>query len=334
MSMSKANVVYHGHCFDGMCSAAACTRLLRELEGISEFSYNGVDHQPGGSHVPDSLLSEAINAVVDFRYSLSPKLTYWFDHHETGLMGEEERAHYEADATGRKHFDPSYGSCCQLIADRARTHFNVDMSLLADMVSWADVIDAARFPSAEAAVSLEPPAMQLMTVLEVHGHTRFVAPRIGELSRGAPLADLAKHTRVQRLLAPLRKSHERQCEVMREKGQLDAAVVTFDLVGSGQERYNKFIPYWLFPHCQYSVAVTAGRTRAKVSVGSNPWALQPRAHNVAAICARYGGGGHPVVGAVSLKPDQLQRAREIAAEIVAELRGGDADGRAVEDGGA
>jgi nanoRNase/pAp phosphatase (c-di-AMP/oligoRNAs hydrolase) len=46
----------------------------------------------------------------------------------------------------------------------------------------------------------------------------------------------------------------------------------------------------------------------------------PRAHEINKICERYGGGGHPVVGAVSVAKGDLARAREIAAEIVAELQ--------------
>lgn len=321
MSKSVA-VIYHGHCFDGMCSAAVFTRLVRAVEGTDvEITYRGVDHQPGGSHVPEAMLASDINAVVDFRYTTSPRLTYWFDHHESGLASDEERAHLAADTSGRKHYDPTYGSCCQLIADRARDHFGVDVTALADMIHWADVIDAARFDDAEHAVSLDSPAKQLMTVIEIHGNTRFLKPRIADLSRGASLEELAKHSKVQKLLSPLAAAHERNCRVVKEKATMDDGVVFFDLVGSGEDRFNKFIPYWLFPDARYSVAVTAGRSRAKVSVGSNPWSRQPREHNIAAICARYGGGGHPVVGAVSLKPDQVERARAIAVEVVAILRG-------------
>ncbi|MDD9945872.1 MAG: hypothetical protein OXU20_32810 [Myxococcales bacterium] len=320
-STKTAVVVYHGHCFDGMCSAAAFTRLVRAVEGQLEVTYCGLDHQPGGSHVPDSVLTGDINAVVDFRYSVSPKLTYWFDHHETGLVGEQERAHFAADTTGRKHFDPTYGSCCRLIADRAEARFGVDMSVMEGMVASADVIDAARFPDAPSAVLIDTPAKQLMTVLEVHGNTRFLRTRIADLARGASLEDLVRDAKVQQLLAPLVAAHQRQCEVMRDKGILEAGVVYFDLVGASEERYNKFIPYWLFPECQYSVALTAGKTRVKVSVGSNPWAHEPRRHNIAELCGRFGGGGHPVVGAVSLRPDQLGRAREVASLITSTLRG-------------
>ena len=42
--------------------------------------------------------------------------------------------------------------------------------------------------------------------------------------------------------------------------------------------------------------------------------------NLAVICERYGGGGHARVGAISFPPDQLEKARQAAQEIVAELR--------------
>jgi nanoRNase/pAp phosphatase (c-di-AMP/oligoRNAs hydrolase) len=42
--------------------------------------------------------------------------------------------------------------------------------------------------------------------------------------------------------------------------------------------------------------------------------------NLAAICERYGGGGHARVGAISFPTGQASQAREAAAEIVTELR--------------
>jgi nanoRNase/pAp phosphatase (c-di-AMP/oligoRNAs hydrolase) len=56
-----------------------------------------------------------------------------------------------------------------------------------------------------------------------------------------------------------------------------------------------------------------------VSVGSNPWSPIPRTHDISSICARYGGGGHAVVGAVSLAAAEVDKARSIAGEIVSEL---------------
>ena len=96
-------------------------------------------------------------------------------------------------------------------------------------------------------------------------------------------------------------------------------VVLSDLSETGVTAFNKFISYYLFPDARYSVAVTLG-ARAKVSVGCNPWSGVPRTHEINKICERYGGGGHAVVGAVSVPKAELARAKEIAQEIVAELQ--------------
>ena len=319
--MTKDVVVgYHGHCFDGMSSAAVLTHVLRRVEGSAlSFRYRGLDHQPGGSHVPESILTGAINAVVDFRYTTSDRLTWFFDHHVSGIVDEEERAHFAADRSGRKFFDPTYGSCCKLIADTAETKLGLDLAPLRGLIAWADIIDAARFTSAQQAVELQEPALRLMTVIETHGDDAFLAPRIEQLASGVSLDEIATAPAVQQLFAPLSAEHRKNCDAIAQRAQLMSGVVFFDLVGSGQDRYNKFIPYWLFPDSRYCVAVTAGPSRAKVSVGSNPWAPVPRTHNIAEICARYGGGGHPVVGAISLAANQTERAREIAREITAEL---------------
>jgi hypothetical protein len=320
--MSKSVVIgYHGHCFDGMSSAALLSRLLRHVESSElAIAYRGLDHQAGGSHVPEAILSGELNAVVDFRYTVSDKLGWWFDHHVSGVVGDAEREHLANDKSGHKFFEPSYGSCCKLIADVARDRFGLDLAPSAELIHWADIIDAARFPSAQMAVELKEPALQLMTVIETHGDDGFLAPRITQLAQGTTLSEIAADAKVQKLFAPLREQHERNCEAIKTRARFEGGVVVFDLIGSGEDRYNKFIPYWLYPDSRYTVALTAGKTRAKVSVGSNPWAKVPRTHNIAEICARYGGGGHPVVGAISLPPDQIERTREIGKEIVAALQ--------------
>ena len=51
----------------------------------------------------------------------------------------------------------------------------------------------------------------------------------------------------------------------------------------------------------------------------NPWTTQPRRHDIGELCARHGGGGHAVVGGVTLRADELSRARETLDAIVREL---------------
>jgi hypothetical protein len=66
--------------------------------------------------------------------------------------------------------------------------------------------------------------------------------------------------------------------------------------------------------------VVRAKGRVTVSVGFNPWAGKERRHNIARICERYGGGGHPVVGAVSRPESAVDEARSIAQAVCEELR--------------
>ncbi len=315
-------IAYHGRCFDGVCSAALLTHVLRALQpGLAEPAYVGLHHQPGGSHVPEAVLSGELNAVVDFRYTTSERLSWWFDHHLTGVVGEQERAHLARDRSGHKFFDPSYGSCCRLIADVARSRLGVRVDALAEMIHWAQVIDTAGFPDARTAVALELPALRLMTVIEAYGEDAFVTPRIARLAAGAKLSELVEDPEVEDLFAPLAREQQRTVEAIAREGRCERGVVSFDLSASGRERFNKLIPYALHPGARYAVGVSAGPRRAKVSVGSNPWSSAAQPHDIAAICARFGGGGHHDVGAVSLQPTEVALARRIAAQIAAELAG-------------
>jgi hypothetical protein len=124
---------------------------------------------------------------------------------------------------------------------------------------------------------------------------------------------------VQRRFQPILQQHHETLAAIRRKASYADGVVQFDLVDEGYEGFNKFIPYYLFPEATYTVALTRGPQRTKISVGSNPWSPRPRTHNIATICERYGGGGHAVVGAVSLGPDEVEKGRVAMREIVAEL---------------
>ena len=94
----------------------------------------------------------------------------------------------------------------------------------------------------------------------------------------------------------------------------------FDVSDQDLEGYNKFITYLLHPECRYTVGLSASATRAKVSIGSNPWNPNAVDKNLASLAEKYGGGGHPRVSAISFAPGDIERARSIAHEIAAELR--------------
>ena len=318
----KLRLLYHGHCFDGVASAALFTLLYRSLEGRAgaEVAYAPLVHQPGALF-DERMFDGDENAIVDFKYSPSGRLTWWFDHHQSAFLSPEDEAHFRADRAGRKFWDPDSRSCTEFIARVGRESFGFDEPRLVPLVRWAHVIDGAFYESPAQPVELREPALQLMQVIENVPEDDFIERVIRGLTERT-LDEVASGEEVQSRFRPLYEKHLRTLELVRRKASYARGVVNFDLIDEGVPGFNKFIPYYVRPETTYSVALTRGSFRTKISVGSNPFSPRPRRHNLASICERYGGGGHAVVGAVSFKPDEVEKARAAAREIVAELSEG------------
>jgi hypothetical protein len=259
------------------------------------------------------------NAIVDFKYSSDPRLTWRFDHHQSAFLTAEDAEHFRRDTSGRKLYDPSYKSCTAFICAVASERFGFRAPDLADLVDWSVVIDGAQYPDAKTAVEMDAPAMKLALVIEAAKDGDIVRKIIGWM-QFRQIAEIVAEAEIQALFAPLHQRHLDSMEIIRKQARQEDGVVYFDLAGYDMEGYNKFIPYYLFPSSTYTVSVSPSSFRTKVSVGSNPWAPAPPKHNLATICERYGGGGHARVGAISLEPGALEKARAVAAEIVAELK--------------
>ena len=314
----KLRLLYHGHCFDGVASAATFTRFYKErIHPEAEVNYGGLLHRPGNLFDLEMFDGDE-NAIVDFKYAPSERLTWWFDHHESAFLTPADEAHFRADRSGRKFLDATRKSCTEFIADVARTQFGFNDEPLKSLVHWAHIIDGALYESAAQCVELKEPALQLMQVIEADPDDKFVEQIIRDLTVKS-LDEVATSEEVQRRFQPILQQHLQTLEAIRRKAIFAKGVVQFDLVDEGYEGFNKFIPYYLYPETTYTVALTRGPQRTKISVGSNPWSPSPRTHNIAKICERYGGGGHAVVGAISLKPDEVEKGRVAMREIVAEL---------------
>ncbi|HMK74138.1 MAG TPA: DHHA1 domain-containing protein [Myxococcaceae bacterium] len=314
------HVLFHDNCFDGAASAAVFASFYRAcIRPGAAISYQGLSHQAGGAPIPAAAFQGEENAIVDFRYSQSPRLTWWFDHHASGFQHPGDEEHFRADGSGRKFHDPTRKSCTKFIADVTRERFGFDPSPLAELIEWAELIDGAQFPSPEMAVGLREPALQLMTVLEANHDPALIPEVIRRLQEGS-LSEVAALPIVQGAFRPLLARHRAAVELVKRKARIDQGIVFFDVADEGLDGINKFIAYELFPEARYVVWVGKNAKRTKVSIGSNPWRPELRRHDLSAIAERYGGGGHPVVAAMSFHPEEVARARAAAAEIVAELR--------------
>jgi hypothetical protein len=315
----RVRVLYHDHCFDGAAAAAFFTRFIAgAVHPEAEFFYTGMAHRADQLFEPE-LFDGDENAIVDFKYSSDERLTWWFDHHQSAFLSAEDAEHYRRDRSGRKLYDPSYKSCTSFIRDVTRERWNFEAPDLEDLVHWANIIDGAQYPDARTAVELGAPAMKLTLVIESAKGSDLVQRVIRWMTRRT-LEEIIQEPEIAALYEKLYQRHLKSIDVIRSRAVEQDRVVFFDLAGCELEGYNKFIPYYLFPNSIYTVSVSPSSFRTKISVGSNPWAPETPRHNLASICERYGGGGHPRVGAISFEPGALEKARAVAAEIVAELR--------------
>lgn len=319
----KLVVATHGHCFDGLASAVLFTHLARALHDGEplELSYRACGYGAGQARADDAMLTGDENAILDYRYHASEKLSWYFDHHRTAFASDEDRAHFEARrSNGHFFYDAEATSCTKLIAQLAREHFSVEAPALAELVAWADRIDSARFESAEQAVDRSDAVMQLVSVVEHYGDDAFLARFVPELLTRS-LREVAALPEVLARYRPLGKKHDRFVDRVKQQSLRQGRVVFVDLTEEVLDSVGKFVTYALFPDSVYSVIIGLMKHGPKISVGYNPWSGRPRDADISSICARYGGGGHPVVGGIAFTNAEIERARLVAREIAAELAG-------------
>lgn len=315
----RVQILYHDNCFDGIASAAVFSRFYDGMiDGAAVLRYEGLAHR-AAQIIDNGLLAGDENVIVDFKYSASDRLTWWFDHHQSAFLSSEDEQHFRRDTSGRKFHDPTYKSCTKFIATVTRNAFGFDASGLKELIEWADIIDGAQFRDAKMAVELREPALQLMLVIEAGRNKPLLHRLIRELQERT-LADVASDAEVQDTFDRLYRHHVDSIEILRKSASFEEGVIQFDVSPYGLDGYNKFIPYYLFPDAVYSVGVSRSEFRSKVSVGTNPWSPRERIHNLAKLCEEYGGGGHAVVAAISFKPEALPAARTAASDIAAKLR--------------
>ncbi len=315
----RLRVFYHDKCFDGASSAALFTRFYRErIRSDVDFVYSGLLHRAGALFDENQFDGDE-NAIVDFKYSSSPKITWWFDHHESAFLSPADAAHFEQDASNRKFYDPDFKSCTSFIAMIGEKRFGFDPRPVAELVHWTDIVDAAQYRDAKSAVEMQAPAMKLTMAIEASTDRDLVKTMIPLLANQS-LASILEEPFVKAVLPPLLDRHQKSVETLRQRTVEKDGTIFFDITDLDLEGYNKFIPYYLHPDSIYSVGLSKSSFRVKVSVGSNPWSKRPPTVNLARVCERYGGGGHARVGAISFDVTQGEAARKAAQEIVEELR--------------
>ena len=209
----RVRVFYHDKCFDGACSASLFTRFHREcIDSEAAYEYHGLVHR-AGALFDESEFTGDENAIVDFKYSASPKITWWFDHHQSAFL---------TPAGSGQHFracqqDPDLRRA-QVLRSRLHllhgfsghigsTKFGFDTAPVAELIHWANIVDGALYESPEAAVEMAEPAMKLTLIIESTQDPEFI-PRLIPLLTEMPLAEVLAQPFVADLLPPLLERHK------------------------------------------------------------------------------------------------------------------------------
>ncbi len=210
-------VLYHDHCFDGAASAAFFSRFIRgAFYPDTGFAYTGMAHR-ASQIFEDTLFDGDENAIVDFKYSSNPKLTWWFDHHQSAFLTPEDARHFQADGhSEKKMYDPSFKSCTNFISTMAKKKWGFAAPDLDDLVHWADIIDGAQYPDAKTAVELGAPAMKLTLVIESSKGSETVQRIIGYMQR-MTLTEIVAQTDIQELFKPLYERHVKSVDIIRDR---------------------------------------------------------------------------------------------------------------------
>lgn len=313
-------IFFHDACFDGTTSAALFSAFYRDvIDKDVEVRPVGMVHKDGNPFEGIPLDADD-HACVDFRFCADPRMKWWFDHHPTAFQPPQLREVFDREHLATWFFDPDAPSCAGLISKALQKGWDwKPPPHLIDAVEWADTIDAAQFDSAEAAVALELPAQRLAAWL-AHGRTTLDTARYVELLSQSSLAEVAKRPEIAPQLAAVEAERADEIDAIRRIGVWVGDVIVFDRFAEVGARSPGFLGYLLYPTSLYAVTGTRTEHTIKISVGVNPWADKPREHDIGALCAKYGGGGHAVVGGVTLRADELPRAQATLAAIVQELQ--------------
>jgi hypothetical protein len=325
----RLKVFFHDRCFDGTASAALFGRFYRDvITRGTVLAPVGVRHRDGDPFEGVAFDADD-HACVDFRFSPDPQMHWWFDHHRTAFQPPALRAVFEARKSPTQWFDPDAPSCTGLIARVLEDRWGwKPPDGLVEVVRWADVIDAASFASAAEATSLAQPAQRLALFLGAADDDATIDRYIQALADGMSLTELDAEPWVRAIVGPVIANREEIFAILGRLGRVeygaegvtDGELAIFDLLDHPGLPSPGFAGYQLFPRCRYTVAATRAHGSIKIAIGHNPWCGFPLGHDVGAICQSLGGGGHAVVGGVTLAPDETSRARATIEAVVTALK--------------
>src|SRR6187551_536326 len=222
--MTRFVCASHGHCFDGLASAALLSSLVTSLEPSTQFTYRALGYGP---NPPQVHFTGEQNALLDYRYIPDAGLTYYIDHHPTAFLNDTEQSHFterrEADPLHFVH-DQHSPSCARLVDQMARRDYGHDTEQNRELVAFADKIDSASFATVDEAIDLKSPFMRLVTAVTHFGDHKFYERAVPVLQREG-VAGLAAQPWIKHQFHKISPSIQALNQRIKEKGEVTGRVV-------------------------------------------------------------------------------------------------------------
>jgi hypothetical protein len=307
----NAKLLFHSPCFDGIASAVLTIDYLQNREGWGPIDVSPVNYDVRATWLQSGF--EQPTAIVDFLYH--PDAAFWADHHRSSFLTPAARRDFERRDHSRLIYDAKADSCAGLLWRHFLNAATYRNERFAELVEWAEKIDAARYASVDEALALDHPALRISASLAFTSNG-LSERLVHELSKHS-LYEVSELPDVRERFLEFRRRMVEGMERLRAAAHLREGVIVFD-VDASDVIVPRYGPYRFFPNALYSVGVVHSGDGAKVTAMRNPW-IEFESVPLGDIFSRYGGGGHQRVASalVPADVDPTARLEEIVSAVAA-----------------
>lgn len=312
MSQSKT-LWFHAPCFDGIASA---TLILEFFETSGRGSVQRL--QPVGYGAREHWLETPLpsgSAVVDFLYH--PDAEFWADHHQTSFLTPEAESHFNSRKGPYWTYDRTADSCAGLLWHHLQDAFEYRNARYADLVSWAERIDAARYSSVQEALDPTAPALQISAGLAYANDVDCVA--LVRQLRTHSLEEVASEPGVAARFRRVRSGIKEGLDLFERGAHLEVDNIVVFEVDARRSTISRYAPYKFFPDALYSVGILRLNEGLKVTAMRNPW-RDFQGIPLGEVFEALGGGGHQRVGSVLLGHADSAQAHKALRHVLNKIR--------------
>lgn len=314
MMAPRPHLYYHSPCFDGIASAVLAIDFLESRSRWRRTVLCPVNYDLRATWLARPL--EAPAAVVDFLYH--PDAEFWADHHVTTFISQDAKASFERRRGSSLVFDSSADSCAGLLWRHLSNVFGYQNPRYAQLVEWAEKIDAARYASVQEAVFPSSAALRISASLASSDAAEYSVFLVRQL-RTASLDSVANLLEVATRFEAVQALFQRGLDRFKKAASLKSGgIVVFDVDSRGAH-VSRYAPYYFFPEARYSLGVLRLDKGAKITAMRNPWRDFPSVP-LGKIFQKVGGGGHERVGSVFLSEERAAKAKQLMRRLITDLR--------------